>query len=175
MKKMMCALYLALIAFGCAGPDQKTMETAAPAPTIDLPYKAIFSSNVNADISDEELLVVLKSYKDWETGDMKSLRTAFGDSLHFNRWDGTYSTGLVDDVFSNWVASRDSLTSVKIDMAVWTKNNFPDKGHKNITVWYTETSTYKDGRVTKADWHDINEVKDGKIVWYAQYRRPYKE
>ncbi len=173
MKKIKLASALALISFACTGPDQKSTEQAAPAVT--LPYTAIYSSNVNSDISDADLLVVLKSYKDWETGDMKSLRTAFGDSLEFNRWDGVYSNGPVDDVFAKWAASRDSIASIKIDMAVWTKNNFPDLGSKNITVWYTETDTYKDGRVTKADWHDINEVKDGKIVWYAQYRRPYKE
>jgi len=34
------------------------------------------------------------------------------------------------------------------------------------------TETYKDGRVDSAYWHDVNMVKNGKIVWYSQYKRP---
>ena len=163
----------ALIVFGCTSPDKPAADNAAVS-NITLPYTAIYSSNVNQDISDEDLLMVLKSYKDWETGDMQSLRTAFGDSIEYNGWDGTYSHGPTEALLQKWAASRDSLSNIKLDMAVWTKNNFLDKGAKNITVWYTETDTYKDGRVIKFDMHDINEVKDGKITWYAQYRRGYK-
>ena len=174
MKAIMYLASLTLIVSGCSSPDKPVAEVAAPASTITLPYTAIYSSNVNQDISDEDLLMVLKSYKDWETGDMKSLRSAFGDSLEYNGWDGTYYKGPSETLIQTWGPSRDSISSVKIDMAVWTKNNFPDIGEKNITVWYTETDTYKDGKVKKFDMQDINAVKDGKISWYAQYRRPYK-
>jgi ketosteroid isomerase-like protein len=173
MKMIMCLASVALIAFGCTTPDKPAAETV-PASTITLPYTPLYSSTVNQDISDEDLLMVLKSYKDWETGDMQSLRTAFTDSIEYNGWDGTYYEGPTETLLQQWAPSRDSLSNVKIEMAVWTKNNFPDRKEKNITVWYTETDTYKDGRVIKFDMHDINEVKDGKIVWYAQYRRGYK-
>ena len=173
MKTIMYLAASALLVFGCANPE-KPAEEVAPVSTITFPYTPIYSSNVNQDISDEDLLVVLKSYKDWETGDMQSLRTAFGDSIEYNGWDATYYTGPTETLLQQWAPLRDSLSNVKIDIAVWTKNNFPDKGEKNITVWYTETDIYKDGRVIKFDMHDINEVKDGKITWYAQYRRGYK-
>lgn len=167
MKTIIYLAASALLVFGCANPE-KPAEEVAPVSTITFPYTPI------QDISDEDLLVVLKSYKDWETGDMQSLRTAFGDSIEYNGWDATYYTGPTETLLQQWAPLRDSLSNVKIDIAVWTKNNFPDKGEKNITVWYTETDTYKDGRVIKFDMHDINEVKDGKITWYAQYRRGYK-
>ncbi len=173
MKMIMRLASVALIASSCTTPDKPAAETA-PVTTITFPYTPLYSSNVNQDISDEDLLMVLKSYKDWETGDMQSLRTAFADSIEYNGWDGTYYSGPTETLLQQWVPSRDSMSNVKIEMAVWTKNNFPDKKEKNITVWYTETDTYKDGRVIKFDMHDINEVKDGKIVWYAQYRRGYK-
>jgi len=159
----------------CAKEEKPAVEESSPVNPVALPYTALYSSNVNQDISDEDVLLVLKSYKDWETGDMQGLATAFGDSIEFNEWNGTYYKGPSENMLQKWTAFRDSLSDVKIDMAVWTKNNFVDKGTKNITVWYTETDTYKDGRVVKFDMHDINEIKDGKISWYAQYRRGYKK
>lgn len=175
MKKIYYMLPVALIAIACSTQEKHDEEIHEPAKsTIELPYTASVSSNVNSDVSDADLLVVLKSYKDWETGDIQSLRSAFGDSLAYSGWDGTEFNGPTNELLTKWSASRDSLSSVKIDMAVWTKNNFPDKNMKNITVWYTETDTYKDGTIKKGTWHDINEVIDGKIVWYAQYRRPVK-
>ncbi len=176
MKKIFCVLPLAIITFACSAPekpDEAVHESVKS--TIEFPYTASVSSNVNSDVSDADLLVVLKSYKDWETGDIQSLRTAFGDSLAYSGWDGTEFNGATDKLLARWAASRDSISSVKIDMAMWTKNNFPDNNMKNITVWYTETDTYKNGIVRKGTWHDINEVRDGKIVWYAQYRRPVKQ
>ncbi len=174
MKTILYLASLTLIVFGCASPEKPAEEKTAAVSTITFPYEPLYSSNVNQDISDEDLLVVLKSYKDWETGDMQGLHNAFGDSIEYNGWDGTYYSGPTEALLQQWAASRDSLSSIKIEIAVWTKNNFPDKGAKNITVWYTETDTYKDGKVKKFDMHDINQVKDGKINWYAQYRRGYK-
>jgi hypothetical protein len=50
----------------------------------------------------------------------------------------------------------------------------PDKKEGYVVAWYKETDTYKNGKVDSAYYHDINQVKDGKIVWYAQYKRPAK-
>ena len=69
---------------------------------------------------------------------------------------------------------RDSLSSVTIDMQDWQKMYATDKKNGYIVTWYDETDTYKTGKVDSASYHDINQVKDGKIVWYAQYRRPKK-
>jgi hypothetical protein len=47
-----------------------------------------------------------------------------------------------------------------------------DKKDGYIVTWYKEYDTYKNGKVDSAAFHDINQLKDGKIVWYSQYRRP---
>ena len=69
---------------------------------------------------------------------------------------------------------RDSLSSVTIDMQGWQKMYATDKKDGYIVTWYDETDTYKTGKVDSASYHDINQVKDGKIVWYSQYKRPKK-
>ena len=37
-----------------------------------------------------------------------------------------------------------------------------------------ENDTYKTRKVDSASYHDINLMKNGKIVWFSQYKRPMK-
>ncbi|MBK9570608.1 MAG: hypothetical protein IPO53_12315 [Chitinophagaceae bacterium] len=73
-----------------------------------------------------------------------------------------------------WGTNRDSLSSVKIDMESWNKMYATDKKEGYIVTWYKEYDTYKTGKVDSASYHDINLLKNGKIVWYSQYKRPMK-
>ena len=73
-----------------------------------------------------------------------------------------------------WTTSRDSMSSVKIDMSAWNKMYSTDKKTAFVVTWYDETDTYKSGKVDSASYQDINMMKDGKIVYYSQYKRPKK-
>ena len=73
-----------------------------------------------------------------------------------------------------WSSFRDSLSSVTMDMQGWKKMYGTDKNDGYIVTWCKEIDTFKNGKVDSADYHDINQVKDGKIVWYSQYKRPKK-
>ena len=73
-----------------------------------------------------------------------------------------------------WTKTRDSLSSVSIDMEAWQKSYEPDKKDAAILAWYKEIDTYKTGKVDSAYYHDINGIKDGKIAFYSQYKRPAK-
>ena len=171
MKQVLSILALSGLLIACESSQKQETKSTEPASSITLPYTPTYSVDVDQNVSDDDLLVVLNSYKDWETGNMGNLRNAFGDSISFNGWDGTNFNGLTDSLLTKWSASRDSLSEVKIEIHVWMKNHFLKDDHRNITLWYTETDTYKDGNVVKFEMHDINQVKDGKIIWYSQYRR----
>lgn len=173
MKKLVFMLAIVSLLMACNAPKQ---ETPAPqASTVVLPYTATYSSQFSQDASDNDLLTVLNSYKSWETGDMQALRSTFGDSLTYTSWNGRVQAGPADGMVNTWSTVRDSLSSVKIEMAAWVKLRSIDKKNDLINVWYKEIDTYKSGKIDSADWHDINVVANGKIVWYAQYRRPFKK
>ncbi len=172
MKKIILILAITSLAVACSAPKQET-----PAPeksSVVLPYTATYSSQFSQDVSDNDLLTVLNSYKSWETGDMAGLRSAYADSLTLTAWHGRVYVGSTDSMFSNWAASRDSLSSVRIEMAAWIKLRSTDKLNDFVNVWYKEVDTYKSGKVDSAEWHDINVVANGKIVLYNQYKRPFK-
>src|ERR1019366_2266328 len=100
-----------------------TTATTAAASTVTLPYTATYSTDFNNNVSDSDLLTVLNSYKYWEQGDMKALRTTMGDSMYAYMSDGYQFKGLADSIMPIWSKYRDSLSSVKITMEVWLKNH----------------------------------------------------
>jgi hypothetical protein len=175
MKRMINMLSVAIILAACTPSEKPAEQTATPAaePTVTLPYKAEFSAQWSDDVSDQDLLTVLNSYKAWENGDMSALRATLSDSVTFYGYDGFVFNGISDDLLKRWSSTRDSLSSVVITMDAWRKNHSIDRNLDYISVWYKEVDIHKDGRVDSAYWQDDNMVTNGKIRWYSQHRQKF--
>jgi ketosteroid isomerase-like protein len=164
----------------CNSNTEKTAATTASTatepskPAMDMPYTASYTSNWSNEVSDADQKMVLMSYKDWSDNNMAGLLAAMGDTVTVEMSSGLHKVLPRADLGKMWSTYRDSLSSVKIDMESWHKMYAADKKESYIVTWYSETDTYKDGRVDSASYHDINQVKDGKIIWYSQYKRPKK-
>jgi ketosteroid isomerase-like protein len=182
MKKLIFCCSLAIFLFACNSNEPKTKamntdstdNTAAAKPMADLPYTASYSSQWSADVSDADLKTVLMSYKDWENNNISGLANAMADTIEVDVSSGEHFKKSNADLMKMWSTYRDSLSSVKIKVDAWQKMYSTDKKDGYIVVWYDETDTYKNGKVDSASYHDINQVKDGKIIWYSQYKRPKK-
>jgi len=154
--------------------DSATTDASTTKATVDLPYKASYSSSFSTDVPDADLKMVLMTYKDWSDANLSGLSKAMGDSVTVEMGSGDRFKGTNADLMKRWSIYRDSLSSVKIDMVAWQKMYSTDKKEAFIVTWYDETDTYKNGKVDSAAYHDINLLKDGKIVFYSQYKRPKK-
>jgi len=182
MKTALLCFCLGTFLLSCNSNKDKTIATNedksavanADKPAVDLPYKASYSSNWTTDVSDEDLKMVLTTYKDWTDGNIPALEKVMGDTLTVDMSSGEHIMKPKGDIMKMWGTYRDSLSSVNIDMEGWQKMYEPDKKEGYVVTWYKETDTYKNGKVDSAYYHDINQVKDGKIVWYSQYKRPAK-
>jgi hypothetical protein len=182
MKTTLLCFCLGTFLLSCSSNENKTAtesESKSAAantdkPAGDLPYTASYSSNWTTDVSDEDLKMVLMTYKDWTDGNIPALEKVMGDTLTVDMSSGEHIMKPKAEIMKMWGTYRDSLSSVNIDMQGWHKMYEPDKKEGYVVAWYKETDTYKNGKVDSAYYHDINQVKDGKIVWYAQYKRPAK-
>ncbi|WP_121356093.1 nuclear transport factor 2-like protein [Flavisolibacter nicotianae] len=184
MKRLLFFCGFAVLLSACANNDTKvkgstttapdSVAGAAPAQPKDLPYTPAYSAQWTNEVSDADLKMVLTTYKDWENNNMQGLGSALADSAVIDMWNGDHFKKSNADLMKMWSTNRDSLSSVKITMDTWNKMYAPDKKEGYVVTWYSETDTYKNGKVDSADYHDINQVKNGKIVWYAQYKRPKK-
>jgi hypothetical protein len=172
MKKyiFICILFAVAIA-ACKSKDE---TKAAESSNIQLPYTASYTTDFNNHVSDSDLLVVLDSYKYWETGDLKGLRSTMGDSMYVDASDGFKFAGLTDSLMKTWQTMRDSLSSVKITMDVWLKNHSTKDNSNYVNVWYKEIDTYKSGKVDSANYEDDNAVQNGKIIWFSSHKQKLK-
>jgi ketosteroid isomerase-like protein len=180
MKKTLVCFLCGTILWSCNNDKDKTAtggtadSTSTAKSTVDLPYTASFSSSFSTDVSDADLKTVLMSYKDWADGNMGNVAKEYGDSLTWNRPTGEFYHLPNADIMKIWSTYRDSLSSIAIDMQAWQKMYATDRKEAYIVTWYKETDTYKGGKADSAYYHDINQVKNGKIIQLEQYKRPAK-
>jgi hypothetical protein len=183
MKRMIFFLFTVTLFIACneaAKPAEEAAaepaKVAAVAPTVTLPYTAAYSSSWSDEVSDNDLLTVLNSYKYWEDGDMAGIKSCLADSIEFYSWSGFEYKGPNVGLLKLWSTSRDSLSSVKITMDAWRKMHSTDKNTDWVSVWYTEVDKYKiGGKVDSAYYQDDNMVVNGKIANYGQHKQYLKK
>ncbi len=149
-------------------------KTDSSASSVSLPYTASYSSQFNDNVSDSDVLVVMNSYKYWESGDMKLEAGTYADSITFHSFDGLKFVGTNAAAMELFSKHRDSISTVKIEMTAWVKSHSLDKKSDFVNVWYKETDTYKTGKIDSANYEDINAIYKGKIGFYSQYRQSLK-
>ena len=174
MKKIFFLFSISLLLISCkddsANAEDKDVLVKSTTP-VALPYTAAYSSDWTDEVSDEDLLAVLNSYKNWETGDMTKLAETLADFVTFLAWDGFKFSGTKGELMDRWSKSRDSLSTIEITVDAWRKSHSKDKDANFIGIWYKEITTNKNGKVDSAYYQDDNLVKHGKIVWYSQHKQ----
>lgn len=181
MRKLMMLLIAGMILASCnndkkdGGGNTDCIAASAGDSALKLPYKASYSSQWNDKIADKDLQMVINSYKYWQDGDMKAVSGTLADSVGFNGWDGTEMNVTRDSLVGIWGKHRDSIKTVDYDMETWARMHNIQKNDDVVTVWYKETDSYKDGKVDSARYSDINLVKNGKIVWFSQFKQALKK
>lgn len=180
MRKIFLCLGVPAFLLSCNSNTEKTAATSTstatePAkPAMEMPYTATYTSNWSNEVSDADQKMVLMTYKDWSDNNMTGLLAAMADTVTIEMSSGLHKVLPRAELGKMWSTYRDSLSSVRIEMESWNKMYAVDKKESYIVTWYNEYDTFKDGRVDSAAYHDINQVKDGKIMWYSQYKRPKK-
>ncbi len=177
MKQIFLSFFTITILLAACDSKKEETTTVAPGKSSNLayPYTAGYTTEFTDNVSDSDLLLVLNSYKYWETGDLAALRATMGDSMSVNGSDGFKFNGLTDSLMKVWTAHRDSISSIVITMDVWLKNHALKDSADFINVWYKEVDTYKSGRVDSAYFSDVNALKNGKITWFSSYRQSLKK
>jgi hypothetical protein len=173
MKKCIFNFVLLSCCIAACNTKDENKVNAIAASSVQLPYEAGYTTSFNNDVSDSNLLLVLNSYKYWEKGDLKALRSTLSDSIYVDGADGFRFKGLSDSLMNYWGKTRDSLSSVTIKMDVWLKNHSLKDSTDYINVWYKEIDTYKSGKIDSANYEDDNGLKDGKIIWYSQHKQRF--
>jgi ketosteroid isomerase-like protein len=177
MKRALILFLIPVCMQACSGGGgssaSATKDSTVTASKVTMPYTASLSSTFVPG-RDSDVLVVLNSYKAWETADMAALKATLADSTGYVFPNG-YTFNNTADSFMRFAAKfRDSLSNVKIDVVAWLGSHSVDKNQDWVNVWYKETDTYKTGKVDSTNFEDANLVKNGKIAWTYSYMEKIK-
>jgi len=154
------------------GTAVKTDSVATKKDSLPMAYKASYSSSftISDNVKNEQL--VLQSYKDWEDNTLKNGSAYLADTVTMDFASGKHLTAPRDGIIKEWQKTRDSLSSVKLNVVAVTNLHSTDKNTDWVGVWYEEIDTYKTGKVDSAFYQDDNNVKNGKMVYISSKRRP---
>lgn len=177
MKKLSAIFLIPIFLIACSGGSTESTATAAKdsvtaAPSVPLPYTAVYSSNFVPG-KPADVLTVLNNYKAWQDNDMAGLRATIGDSMTMIFPNGVQLSLTGDSAIKEAKKFRDSLAKVDLILYAWTSNHSVDKNEEWVNVWYKEIDTYKTGKVDSVFYEDDNRLKDGKIVWTSSHEQKY--
>lgn len=113
-------------------------------------------------------------YQYRETGDLTALRTTMGDSMRVEASNGFKFNGFTDTLMKTWQLSRDSMSSIVINMTAWIKAHSVKDSMDDILTRYKEIDTYKDGRVDSANYADVNGMHKVKISYFTSHKQVLK-
>src|SRR6187551_1029325 len=156
MKQTFILVTMILFAFGCGDKSSSTESTVtdtAQAMTskpetsekLDYPY-ALEQPYQDWQPGDQMHAVnAMKSLKAYENGDIAACVAGFGDTveLRFDNYRAKVSNDSLKKIFT---ASRNELSSIKINMSDWESVISKDKKTEYVTMWYKEVTTDKKGK-----------------------------
>src|SRR5215203_4310454 len=127
-------------------PADSTTTVEAPAETLNYAYTLEKPYRDWQPGDKNHAVMVMKSLKAYEDGDIGGCVTAFGDSvsLRFDRFFARVSNDSLKKIFT---ASRGNLTSQKVQMHDWESVISKDKKDEYVTLWYKEVNTDKKGKI----------------------------
>jgi hypothetical protein len=171
MKKLLFIIVISVLYAACTGTTTASNESTEPKAMLSFPYTAAYSSKFSIG-SDSSALTVLNNYKAWEAGDMDALKNTMGDSITLSFSNGYKFIGTRDSAMYYASQFRDSLSKVEIRIDAWVPLHAEDKNANWVGVWYTETDTYKNGKIDSAYYQDDNMLdENGKIIFSASHKQ----
>lgn len=175
MKKALASAILLLFIYSCnnergtaegkppASKDSAGMTAAAPTEKPDYAYTPSHPYQNWQQGDPHHAVMVMKSLKAYENGDIETSLSAFGDSVQV-RFDGYFAKLSHDSLKNMLQQSRDQLASQKIEMNDWESVISQDKRTEYVTLWYKEVNTDKKGKTDSINVVDDLRIANGKIV-----------
>jgi hypothetical protein len=179
MKKLVrlltCALIMSVTVIGLSQAQENTKKEKpkAAASTADnsvMPYTVTYSSKfVMGDPANSNLIMAL--WKDYDDNAFDRHADMFADTAMIFLSDGQVIKGR-DNMMAGVKQYRGSIASVKSDVHAIMSLKSVDRNENWVAIWGTEHDTWKDGKTTSVELHEIWRLnKDGKVDVIRQFTR----
>ena len=175
MKKVLFFSCVALFAISCTNNDTKDAKTGDTTKMADakmtdnkmavpeMPY-TLSRPYQNWQMGDpQNALIVMKSLKAFENGDVATAVTAFADTT-LVQFDYYHARLANDSLKKAFTKQRAEYASMVIKMDDWESVISADKKEQWVTLWYKQIMTDKKGKIDSLGVIDDAKIENGKIV-----------
>lgn len=155
-----------------AGDSATKATTAAPTEKLDYPYTLSEPYKNWQPGNQQHAVTIMKGLKAFETGDVATCVTSFGDSVMV-MFDGYRAKLSNDSLKKQFMAERGNYTSMTIKMEDWESVISSDKKEEWVTLWYKQITTDKKGKTDSIDVVDDAKIENGKVVLLSEKIQHY--
>lgn len=107
--------------------------------------------------------IAMNALKAYETNNMEALQQVLADSVEFHG-DNFSFEGSRDSLVRLLQESRERYTAITINMQDYESVKSKARNQEWVGLWYTETSTQKNGQVDSMFVMDDIQIKNGKVT-----------
>ncbi len=174
MPKLFTLCLMMYIGSSCTNSTDKSTEKTNSADTAKPVYAYSVKNPDNWDIgSSKNTEVALNALKAFENNKIDESVSYFGDSVAW-RADNFDVKLSKDSLKATFTALRNDIASIKVDMHDFESVISKDKKTEYVTIWYTETTTYKKGTTDSVALINDMKISNGKIIELDEYTRKLK-
>jgi hypothetical protein len=152
-----------------ATTEKKDAMAPAAADSVQYPYKPLYSSSFSIGDHDNAK-IVLDIWKAYEENRLSDTKAYWADSVTMEFADGFKLHTSRDSLIVGGNADRAQYASVIDSVQAWIPLHSIDKKEDWVGVWAMEYTQTTKGKKDTVDLHEIWQLKNGKVVYMAQYK-----
>jgi hypothetical protein len=178
MKRILTICSVATLLIACnntaketpATETKDTIAASAPAPAIELPYKAKYSSDWS--IGDPKYTkIVLDFYKNLETGNIEGFKDHFEDSIQFKAYDGRLVKKPLDEFVKKVNDFRARYKFLSEEFLAFVSLHSNDKNEDWVALWINERAIGQNGKADSTVYQENWRFRNGKVYSLGDYAR----
>lgn len=175
MKKILSLSLIALLFAACQNKEAKTKDSATTADTTKYPYTVKKVQNWEMNSDSKNLVTAMTFIKTFENLDTASMGKVLADSVWLTL-DGYQFKGTKPEFLKQVQGEFAKMSSFKIQMQDAESVINKDKSEEWVSLWYSQVSTTKDGKVDTVNLFNDIKLKDGKVIGLSEYvQHPMKK
>jgi hypothetical protein len=140
------------------------------ADTLSYAYKATYSADITVPSHPEYAQKVLTVWKMFETNQVDAMKQYYADTVTYEDASGYRFHGKSDDLLNFPRKDIEELDSLRFDISTWQSLHLNDRDEDWVYIWAAERRYPKKGNADTTLIHEQWQVKNGKVVFFNQYK-----
>jgi len=153
--------------------DKDTLTASAKTAardTLTYAFKAAYSSDITVPGNPLVAREVLNIWKMFESNQIEAMKPYFADTVKYDDAGGMHFYGTSAELLAYAGKDISNLDSLRFDISTWQCAHLNDKNEDWVNIWSAERRYPKNGKPDTTLIQENWKVKDGKVIYFNQYK-----